>query len=814
MNLAALLVVGALAAGATEESDTSRALQISIHVPQGLDKPQPVTGGVPLPKGTVRNGTTLAIRSDAGTALPLQTTVLAKWEDGSTRWLLLDFQAPAQPAGRQTYTLGWDNHASTARPPAPVTHQAEPRPAIRTGATWISTGDHALLNIADRFDFTLVLIDEEGQQCQAVVESVVVENAGDLKAVLAMKGAFRRPHGERIFQFRLRTTVYAGCSTIRLEPMILIDADKGVMQRVRALTASLRPRTVIQSYTIGGTPSWTGQAEAAVRLLQIDDQQYRFDGAPGQGKQAPGWIEMTDGWGTASLALRDFWQQWPKSIEVSRDQVAIGLLPAFRKGDFDHMQPWYKYQYLFEEDTYRIRTGQARRWDLRLDLAGKGDPLARVTNAPPVLAADPAQAIATGVWGPMAPAGIPAMAEYDPWAEQIFEAYCRSIEAQRDYGAMNWGDWFGERKVNWGNHEYDTVQQIQLQFARTGDPRYFCVADAAARHSSEVDTIHFLNPDLVKVLGTARGYPPRPGMVHQHTVGHVSGFYSTDRVRELFVENGIGGSKNPYLCLDPYNLGHIWTQGTARQYLLTGDPFFKETVQRIADNLVQLVKDREYQFMGHSHCGRTTGWPLLALSGAYELDLDNRYLEAMKILVDNALAEQDPVCGGWLYSLPQGHCNCKKAKHVGMAGFITAVLINGLSQYYDYTGDPRVAAAIRRGVTFLDNDTWQEQWHDWRYTSCPATGATSQPGVVIMAHVNAVHIANQPEHRRILEAAWNAKFHRLLGKPPQAGPGQGKTFSSTMYGCPQAIGLLSGQVVRHPRPAEPNAPASRSSDAQ
>jgi len=813
MNLTVMLVVGALVGAGVAESDHSQSLRIAVQVPQGLDKPQPVTGGVPLRKGSAGKGMTFSLRNHAGTTVPLQTTVLATWQDDSVRWLLLDFQVPPQPAGRQAYTLSWDDQVPSAEPPVPVTHRTGPRPAIRTGPTWISTGDRTLLNIADRFDFTLTLTDDRGQHCQAVLESASVENAGDLKATLAMKGSFQSPEGDRVFQFRLRTTVYAGRSIIRLEPMILVDADRGVMQRIRALTASLRPRTAAQSYTLGGVPSWSGQGDKAVRLLQVDDKNYRFDGAPGQGGQAPGWAEITDEKGTASLALRDFWQQWPKSVEVSGEGVAIGLFPEFQKGDFDHVQPWYKYQYLFDEDTYRIRTGQARRWDLRLDLAGRGAPLAIAANTSLVPAAEPAQAIATGVWGPIAPAGIPAMAKYDPWAEQIFEAYRRSIEAQRDYGAMNWGDWFGERHFNWGNLEYDASQQIQLQFARTGDPRYFRAADVAARHSSEVDTVHFVNPDLAKFFGTSRGYPPRPGMVHQHTVGHVSGFYSADRIRELYVGQDIGKSKNPYLCFDPFNLGHIWTQGTSRQYLLTGDPFFRETVKRIGDNLAQLVEDREYQFMGHSHCGRTTGWTLLALSGAYELDLDKRYLEAMRTLVDDALAEQDPVCGGWLYSLPWGHCYCEKNKHVGMAGFITAVLVNGLSQYYYYTGDERVAEAIQRGVTFLDNDTWQEQWRDWRYTSCPATKAISQPGVVIMAHVNAVHIANQPEHRRILGVAWEAKFSRLLDMSSRSGF-NGKAFASTMYGCPQAVGLLSGQVGKHAGVEEPDAPTPRPSPRQ
>lgn len=754
-------------------------LTITVQDKSGVEgRLRPVTGGVPIAEGAAPDGSEFFLRDKQGKIIPSRASVLAKWKDGSARWVLLDFQSDPPANRKLKYVLSWANETGTKE-----IYQKD-------DDIELFAADEALVNISRRFDVRFSLTDENGQVWNSIEESRELENSDALRSTLSLTGSFRNSEGERLFQFRLRISTYAGLSMMRLEPLILIDSAEGVVQKIRELKLSIMPIDRIKSAKLGGEPGWEGVAQSKVRLFQYDDMNYRLEGAEGSGQRALGWAEINDGKGDIAIAMRDFWQQWPKSLEISPEGFSIGLFPEFKENDYAHVEPWYKYQYLFEGNCYKLRTGQARRWDIWLDMNGDGESLAKMANAPLIPVADPAQAIATGVWDDIAPAGIPEMADYDPWAENLFDNYCESIEFQRDYGAMNWGDWFGERQVNWGNHEYDTTNQILIQFARTGDPKYFYMADAAARHSSEVDTIHFVNDDLAKHFGSSRDYPPRPGMVHQHTVGHVSGFYDVETIRKLFMENKVGDGENPYLCLDPYNLGHIWTQGLVRHYFLTGDPFIKETVEKIGDNLAKLAEDRQYKFMGHSHCGRTTGWSLLAMAGAYELDYGDRQMNAMKLLVDDALAEQDPNCGGWLYSLPRGHCYCEKMKHVGMAGFITAILINGLSRYYLLTDDERLPKVIDRSATFLNNDTWHEEWKDWRYTSCPATRATGQPGVVVMALMNAFRIAKNPEHLRVLKVAWDAKFQRFL-KLPKPRPGHGKGYSSTMYGCAEAIGLLA-----------------------
>lgn len=766
---------------------------ITVREAAGIDLLRPVTGGVPIPEGAAPAGTGFMLTDSNSEPVPVQTTVLNRWSDGSAKWVLIDFQA--EPGANQSdkFYLSVTSVVRDAGPSRPVRTIRGEYISASSGDVSISTVKGSLLRISKRFDVKMILTGRGGERCEGIVKSAKFETEGKMRTTLCIEGSFVNPEGRRESDFRLRASVYTGLTQIYLEPQILVNRDRDIMQYIGDLSLEFIPVAGVRSASIGGSPGWESikMPVSPVRLFQIDDENYRLEGAGGSGTKAPGWIEINDGKGNVALAMRDFWQQWPKSLEADSKSIKIGLFPHFESGTFDHMKPWYKHDYLFEGSSYRLREGQSRRWQVWLDLSGDGKRLSKVADYQLVPAPDPVQAIATGEWGYIAAAGTEGMSEYDKWADNLFEGYCRSIREQRDYGAMNWGDWWGERNCNWGNHEYDTPLHILTQFARTGDPKYFYVAEQAARHFSEVDVVHFVNPELKDYFRQweSKDYPSRGGMVHEHSIGHVGGFHPVEKIRDLYIELNVGNTKTPYLCLDPFNLGHIFTLGMAHYYLLTGDPWIKETLERIGDNLMRLTEDGQYQFKGHNHVGRVNGWTMLALAGVYKFDPSDRCLRAMRRIADDALSEQNPNCGGWLYKLGWGHCNCVIINHVGEAGFISSIRLNGLSYYYRLTGDDRIPESVRRGVTHLNNDTWIDQLSDWRYTSCPATGPVGQSGVTIMALVNSVGINNDPEHLRILKKAWDMKFSRLL-VVPSTRPGLGKSYSTIMYGSPEAMNLF------------------------
>ena len=87
-------------------SATAATVKITVDEPSGVArKGWPVTSGVPLAEGALPEGAAVALYSADGGPIPLQTEVLARWPDGSARWLLLDFQLDLTARERKVFSL-------------------------------------------------------------------------------------------------------------------------------------------------------------------------------------------------------------------------------------------------------------------------------------------------------------------------------------------------------------------------------------------------------------------------------------------------------------------------------------------------------------------------------------------------------------------------------------------------------------------------------------------------------------------------------------------------------------------------------------
>jgi len=777
---------------------------IPLTVTNPLDVPRtavPITSGIPMPQGALQPSDSLCLTDGDGAAVPAQFEPLAFWPEGSVKWALLDFQADIAPHGKAVVRL---TKADSAGPGTAV------KVSRRGGAATINTGCLRLRvdpEAPGLIDSVEVLDAESGKwrgaasRVDALVRTakaafvasrsqraISIERRGPMRGTVAIRGEHTSERGDRCFSFVLRIHAFAGLPCLKLEYMFLNDNSAGVFTRVREVALSLGfagDRT--GEVNIGGFDARDPSRPA--RLLQRDDVDCVLEGLgrKQKGGRAPGWVCAGTDETTVVGAVRDFWQQWPKSIEVTDDGIRFGLLPALEKGQYDGCEPVDKHYYLFRGQDYLIKTGVAKRHEVWLsfgDQVASGQ-LAAMANDPLMAVPPPEWFAATGAMGQMLPAGHPTAADYDRVATHNADVYRQTTEQEHQYGVLNWGDWFGERVHNWGNHEYDTAHAFHLLYARTGDVAYFHEAERAAKHQADVDILHALNEDYLN-SGELGGYefPVGVGAMYLHAFGHVGGYLPLKKAARLYPKC--------YTAADPRNLGHLWNEGLFETYYLTGDPWVKEAALELADYLVELadIKQFTWWFGRDPHCGRTGGWPLHALMAAYHATLKKKYLRAAKRIVELALDDQDSHCGGWIYQLYPGHCFCEEGhRHMGMAVFITGVLLAGMIEYHKVSADQRVADSIVRAVDFVIADAWDELEGKFHYTSCPASSLTV-PMRILWPIAYAVCLAGRPLHIHVLRKAFGS--YLAIHSEDSSGPGYGKSFASGHRSVSQILPVLAG----------------------
>ncbi len=100
-----------------------------------------------------------------------------------------------------------------------------------------------------------------------------------------------------------------------------------------------------------------------------------------------------------------------------------------------------------------------------------------------------------------------------------------------------------------------------------------------------------------------------------------------------------------------------------------------------------------------------------------------------------------------------GHCRYEP-RHRGNAGFMVAVLLSGLKYYHDVTDDERVKQAIIQGAHYLLDETYSDETHGFRYTSCPKTGYGSGASPLMVEGVARAYLWTRDERfRRVLTEA-------------------------------------------------------------
>ncbi len=682
-----------------------------------------ISFGFPLPQGALYNLD--KIRLLAGNReIPAQFVATAFWPDDSLKWILIDTALPLGAGEKREIIVEFGNQitrAATAPALSPL-----PRPE----------------------QLRLVLVDEQGKAFFASQQaSRLVEQKGPMKEVIRQEGSFTAADGATYLRYILRLTRRAATPLVEIALTTLNDYLKTEFTDFTSLQLQFVPEGGIRQPRLFVWQSeGTLAPSPASSLMQWDENTL----STGQGKGA-GVIA----WQGGCAVLHDFWQRWPKGLAVQDNQLVFHLLPEQPSAEYGKDLPYWL-MFPFCEGKYRLKWGMAFTEKVSLDLSGRMRPEEIWAEAQwPVVPVIPASYYAeTEALGPLAPPQEKQFAVWDKWVADSFRLYMATKERQREYGFLNYGDWFGERGRNWGNNEYDLAHGLFMHFARTGDREAFRWAKIAAQHRADVDTIWFY-PDPMNVGAN----PP-------HSIGH-TGMWTEQLER-------IGWSCRYDMMYTAAN-GHNWCDGLMDDWMLTGNPRAMEAALAFGEHVAYAMAPTFKALGTHE---RSAGWSLRSIMAVYKLTYDPVYLEAAGKIASVALREQKFDQGGaWPHVLPRDHAGDEPGA-VGNNLFLIGVLLGGLQAYHEATNDPAVLKSLTAAAEWTAK-CYDEKAGGWPYSAKADGTPLYRPSVSLNLLIIGplAYVGRLTNNERLLRIASEAFAAAMTASPT----GNGKSLAQYLF---------------------------------
>lgn len=540
--------------------------------------------------------------------------------------------------------------------------------------------------------------------------SIMIEESGSLYAVVRIAEDFVAIDGCRlVLQHRL--VFYRNKSFFRAFHTVT-NKDAGYFNGIdqpgagscflKAVSLDLRlddPRNA-KTVILGGDSPYqtTLNAGGTVKLYQDSSgsDHWKVPGGPytfrgyriyndgteiASGKHASGWMDVSSETMGVTVAVRHFWQNNPKKLQVSSDGVlSIGLWPdEFSKFHwiFGGFQKTHEVLYYFHAST-ATDAGAAQ------VAAAFQDPLFAQTS--------PAYYITSGAFGDTINEDRVNFADYermidaqiDPKAGDSYRSLLVSnVEKWNVYGTEFFGDTDQETDTwTWttrqmSNLEQDVTQAMLLAFARKGNLRFLDVAIPMARHIYDIDINH---------ATTGTDYDRKyDGANRKHGTYHI--------------DNGA-------------ELTHVWIRGLLTYYYLTGDVLAFEGARRIADNVVYRINSNRDAANNEE---RVPGWSIKVLVQFYDATHEQKYLDAALAMKDKVLALQHPIHGYF-----DGEKNIVNP-------WMCGVLVEALYELWEVTGrsDKTLRTSITNFTAWLKNEAWNESYQAFPNGWMPKSGGYS-----------------------------------------------------------------------------------------
>ncbi len=761
----------------------------------------PITTGLPFPQGALADDARLRLLDDAGRELPLQTQVTARYPDGSVQWLLLDFIADVPAESSAQYAVEFGRRVQRTVQPEGITTEREGEAlTVDTGALRVIfdpangdlfrsafldangdgaySADEAVLGEQNPGGSGLSVRDDDEWLHYAAVHAepeIAIEREGPLATIVTVSGAHADNGGNALFRYVSRYQFTAGSGLVRLQHTVENDQTGQKLTR-------------IDSYGIGMPLPF--DETAVVSLLNTDLELLGFSAADGnvtvtqdldnhmklvapgieeEGVVGPSSIDVSARDRGVWVGLRQFAEKWPSELVFNSDARGIGvnLLPSFEDGRYADLGDAIESDRLYyhvRDGGYRLHWGVSFTREVWLGFhegAVWPNSWAQQLREPLIAVADPEWLCASGAFGEQLPRTEGLFPRYEEMVDRIFDSLLARRETNRSYGFLNLGDWWGERRYNWGNMEYDTPHADMVQFARTGDRRFFDEACNSATHNRDVDYAH---------------YEPRGREFYRtrsHRMFHTGGYEPRMTAEQMGLAYATDSGLTNALS------GHQWNRGNFDHYFMTGEQRSWDVALGLAE---YMAGPGSVSFTMGKGAERCVAWALYDLLSAYRVTWDPYYLNGARIMAEDVIRRQTPE-GHW--AIPAGYSKVEPLP-IGGYAWCSGLLITWLHEYNQFAQDPRVDQTILSAAQWLARDEFMPDKKGFRSCSCDTFNDITRPGHSAWGVADAMAIAYELSgDENYLDLAQLTYAYYA-----STGGGMGKEYSTALVTSPHLIARL------------------------
>jgi hypothetical protein len=581
---------------------------------------EPVTVGIPFPKGVLTDKKIVSFFDAKGDAIPLQTETLAVWPDKSIKWLLCDFMIDCLPNSNANYYMtlaGALSEQSLSKGPMRIENR-DFFLTINTGKALVSLDKKIFhpfesvtvsgIELIDAKKSFVVLRDETKKKFIPEIKNIDIETKGLIRSTIKIEGQFVAGSGNVLCDFLSRLSFYAGKSYVKID--FTIKNPKAARHRGGLWDLGDEGSVYFDdlSFKIALTGnkdtliSYKTQLKQAERRIEGEKIEIYQDSSGGEnwdslnhinkyGKvmnRFRGYMVMSDnlleeGFRTTpavtvaskdnavAATVQDFWQNFPKAIEAAENTLTLRLFP-------------HQYNDLFElqggeQKTHTVFLHFEANPKEPINLDWAHEPLV------PEISSD--WFVKTGVFKYLSNYDESKNSEMQTMLDTAVEGENTFFDRREiidEYGWRNFGDLYADHEgeeaykhkgdtplISHYNNQYDVIYGTLRQHVKSGDRRWWNLSSELTNHFVDIDIYH----------------TDKDRSAYNHGI-----FWHTDHFqdaatcthRSFSIKQVKDRPKNK--CGGGPGLAHLYTTGLLYQYYMTGKKLYKDALEELSQWVV------------------------------------------------------------------------------------------------------------------------------------------------------------------------------------------------------------------------------------